>query len=134
MGKFFCLLVFAFITIPLSADEVRCGVAKYQVDKSGERSEGTLSVTLKVTSGKKSIIKKLHDDFIFVGCLQNPTNKMFYIVYQSYCGGAGCDDMGNYGIVDPSSMAVILKQSHNNGKNAERILGRELDPSPLKEY
>lgn len=134
MGKFVCILIFAFITIPLSAGEVQCGVAKFQVDKSGERSEGTLRVTLKITSGDKTIIKKLHDDFIFVGCLQNPSNKRYFIVYQSYCSGSACDDAGNIGIVDPTSMTVLLKQSHYNDKKAETILGRELDTSLLNEY
>jgi hypothetical protein len=46
------------------------------------------------------------------------------VVFQAYCGGSGCSDLDNRGIVDPRSLQVLLAPPDANRGDAQSILGR----------
>jgi hypothetical protein len=61
-------------------------------------------------------------DFIGAECRTNLQGKSF-IVFQAYCGGSGCKDLDNFGIIDPSDLRVLLVPNDWNRLDAARILG-----------
>ena len=54
------------------------------------------------------------------------------IVYQAYCGGSGCKDLANYGIINADSLEVYLVPNDLNKNIASQLLGEEVHPIPAK--
>ncbi len=48
------------------------------------------------------------------------------VVFQAYCGGSGCHDLDNWGIIDPRDLRVLLVPNDWNRADAARILGTGL--------
>jgi hypothetical protein len=64
-------------------------------------------------------------DFIGATCVPNLRSEPT-IVFQVYCGGSGCKDLENWGIIDPKTLLVRLVPNDWNRADAEKILGRPL--------
>lgn len=64
-------------------------------------------------------------DFIGAECRKNHRGRSF-IVFQAYCGGSGCKDLDNFGIIDPSDLRVLLVPNDWNRVDAERIFGGQV--------
>jgi hypothetical protein len=64
-------------------------------------------------------------DFIGGICMPNKDGKPM-VVYQAVCGGSGCANLDNWGIVDPADLRVLLVPNDWNSGDAEKILGRPL--------
>jgi len=45
------------------------------------------------------------------------------VVFQAYCGGSGCKDQDNWGIMDPLQLQFLLVPSDTNRADAQKILG-----------
>lgn len=88
---------------------------------------GYETVTLSVNNANTSIKKQYEFVWFHIACLANPTGKKF-VVYQAYCGGSGCQDLDNWGIIDPVSLKALLEPSDGNHKKAESIFGAPLKP------
>jgi hypothetical protein len=61
-------------------------------------------------------------DFVGGHCARSADGRLL-VVFQAYCGGSGCKDLDNWGIVDPLSLQVLLAPSDSNRGEAQRILG-----------
>lgn len=76
--------------------------------------------------GRKSVLQYDGNiDFIGGVCMTDKRGKPM-VVYQAYCGGSGCADLDNWGIVDPADLRVLLVPNDWNRGDAEKILGRPL--------
>ena len=64
-------------------------------------------------------------DFIGGVCIPGKRGKPM-VVFQAYCGGSGCANLDNWGIVDPADLRVLLVPNDWNKGDAEKILGRPL--------
>ena len=92
--------------------------------------EPPLDTVINVQQGQR--IATLHFsniDFIGGRCDKNPKGEA-RIVFQTFCGGSGCHDLDNWGIIDPRSLQVLLIPSDGNKAEAARLLGKA--PSPFK--
>lgn len=52
------------------------------------------------------------------------------VLFQAYCGGSGCKDLDNWGIVDPDALQILLAPYDSNAAEARRVLG--VPPTPPK--
>ena len=53
-------------------------------------------------------------------------------MFQAYCGGSGCKDLANYGMIDPKDLRVLLVPNDWNHKDAEKIFEGKITPIKLK--
>jgi len=121
------MLLLLLMALSANAESLQCDGADVDI-KYGKKSPwGWEDVSLKITNGKAEVIKKFEYVHFFIACLANSSKKSF-VVYQAYCGGSGCKDLDNWGIVEPTSLEVLLEPTDNNHKNAERIFGGKLKP------
>jgi hypothetical protein len=120
-------LLLLLIALPANAESLQCDAATVDVKYGNKSAWGWDNVTLKITNGKVEVTKKFEYVHFFIACLKNPSAKS-YLVYQAYCGGSGCKDLDNWGVVEPSSIEVLLEPTDNNHKKAERIFGGKLKP------
>ena len=66
-------------------------------------------------------------DLIGAECRRSKRGKS-YVVFQAYCGGSGCRDLDNYGIIDPKDLRILLVPDDSNRLQAGRILGFKIKP------
>jgi hypothetical protein len=88
-----------------------------------------MDATLTVSRGSKVTVLRYNDNIDFFGaeCRETPYRRPF-IVFQTYCGGSGCKDLDNFGIVDPADLRVLLEPNDSNRKDAARIFGADVSP------
>jgi hypothetical protein len=107
-----------------------CGDATVQievVERDSEvrelRAEPVLTVTL---HGRETILRYWGSiDFIGGVCMRDSRDRPM-VVYQAYCGGTGCYDRDNWGVVDAQSLRVTLVPDNSNRGRAMELLGKEL--------
>jgi hypothetical protein len=120
--------LFLLLTVlPANAESLQCDMATVDVKYGNKSPWGWEDITLRITNGKSETTKKFEFVHFFIACLKNPSRKS-YVIFQAYCGGSGCKDLDNWGIVDPASLNVLLEPTDGNHKKAERIFGDKLNP------
>lgn len=105
--------------------EVQCAGAKVAIalapNATGEHGyEAILTV-----SRQEKVTTLRYDmgiDFIGAECRKNQQGRSL-IVFQAYCGGSGCKDLDNFGIIDPNDLRVLLAPNDWNRADAARIFG-----------
>ncbi len=81
-------------------------------------------VQLTVSLAKSQTILRYHDiDFIGAQCVKDAHGKE-KVLYQAHCGGSGCYDLDNWGIIDAKTLNVELVPRKHNAQIAKEILGR----------
>lgn len=108
------------------ADSLDCQGTKVTVDFANSNDYGA-DMTLTASRDTKNTILWYYGGFVGAECRKNPKGK-YLIVYQAYCGGSGCKDLANYGIIDPISLEVLLVPNDWNRNDAKRIFGAEVEP------
>lgn len=106
-------------------DEVQCAGAKVAIElAANSNGEHSFEAMLIVSRDEKATTLRydMNIDFIGAECRKNPGGRSL-IVFQAYCGGSGCKDLANFGIIDPSDLRVLLVPNDWNGVDAERIFG-----------
>ena len=93
----------------------------FSVIRTGPGPEA-VSATLSVRRGPQVLTWDLPGDFVGGECLRDDRGQPM-IVYQAYCGGAGCKDLANWGIVDPRSLREVLRPSDTNREKALVLIG-----------
>lgn len=51
------------------------------------------------------------------------------VVFQAYCGGSGCQDGANWGVIDPALLRVLAVPTDTNREEARRLLGGRALPA-----
>lgn len=120
-----CLL--AFEPAAAFADEgFSCGGAdvRFAFEK---RTDGGAFVESVVTVGRddRETVLRYESAIDFIGgvCTEDGRGRPV-VVFQAYCGGSGCYDLDNWGIIDPGDLRVRLVPNDWNREDAEKILGR----------
>ncbi len=115
-------LVFSFST-PSYAQELTCENTRINYQLSPPSSYGYESVTAEVFINDSELPSKLSFEWVHfsIMCFTNIDNDKF-IVYKAYCGGSGCDDSSNYGVIDASTGIPLLKPYTGNRTKAKKIL------------
>ena len=124
---FFALLGFFVSHFANALETFTCGNAKVtleviKVDGNKYEFDTALTVHLKNIS---TILRYTNIDYIGGICVKDAKGQN-RIVYQAYCGGSGCKDLDNWGIIDPKNLQVLLVPNDYNRDEAKNILGTEL--------
>lgn len=106
------------VTVSAQGSRMRMDNARSTVSVSRERSVRELSYIGGI-------------EFVGAHCTRASDGRLL-VLFQAYCGGSGCKDLDNWGVVDPRSLQVLLAPNDFNRGDAQRILGlAPLAPSQL---
>ncbi|NGZ84921.1 hypothetical protein [Duganella aceris] len=126
MKNVFALTVLLLISSVASAmGEVECVSAKVAIALAPSSSGAPGFEAILTVSRDEKVTTLRYDmniDFIGVECRKNHLGRTF-IVFQAYCGGSGCKDLDNFGIIDPTDLRVLLVPNDWNRADAARIFG-----------
>lgn len=132
-------LVLALTLLSLSAtvsaeQHFECGgsTVSIQVDhqpplRSTEGAEMTLRVERQADK-RFTLLRFNSIDFIGGACDED-AQPSARIVFQAFCGGSGCSDRSNWGVIDPVRLQVLVAPSNDSLALATRLLGHSPTPS-----
>ena len=131
---YFIAIIFSH-NLSYASDEIvgksKCGETFVEI--TGVRYEGShyalkyVTMNMSNNKQKRTIVfneKNIRGEYFHAACIYGNNGKP-YIVYQNYCGGSGCADFDNYGIIDCTSLKTLLLPTDDNRKKASSILGFE---------
>jgi hypothetical protein len=78
---------------------------------------------------------EIQKDYLHLRCETTSTGKSVIFI-NHFCGGSGCADLGNYGIIEANTGKVILEPNEpfkGNAEKAKEIMGKELKPFACKQ-
>lgn len=103
------------------AYESACGAAKFSVAvrNNGHPLDNTFILSAATPLGLKDLFTSENGGWFHAACLA-AKDKRPVLVFQSYCGGSRCLE-GKYGVVDTSSLAVLLRPSARNVQNEKAV-------------
>jgi len=121
------ILTILLITSSLASamGEIQCVGAKVEIELApSSRGEHGFEAILTVSRNEKVTMLRYDANIDYIGaeCRTNQLGQSF-IVIQAYCGGSGCKDLDNFGIIDPIQLRVFLVPNDWNRADAARIFG-----------
>jgi hypothetical protein len=113
--------------------EAQCGPARFRVnvENKGHPLDNSYELVAVTTSGNKRLFVAEEGGWLHAACVRNAKGQPM-LLFQSYCGGSKCVE-DKYGIVDPTSLNVLLKPSAKNvgnAKEASKLLGKSVPYLP----
>lgn len=123
--RYFLLLLSALSTVANAGTpevfEANCGLAKFRVSavNNGHPLDNTYVLAAVTASGLRELFKGEDGGWFHAACLTTKSGKQL-LVFQSYCGGSACLE-GKYGVVEPSSLNLLLKPSPKNVENHKEV-------------
>lgn len=122
--------LFLSLSVAAAAEVTECAGSKVYIafSSSLKSPEGVESILTVSRSGQDTTLRyDTNIDFIGAECRKNRRGEPL-IVFQAYCGGSGCRDLDNFGIIDPSDLRILLVPNDWNRGDAKKILGDEVAP------
>jgi hypothetical protein len=110
------------------AGTLSCGDAAVTVSDATSAKEPFFSVSIKSESINKTHNFEIQKDFLYVRCEKTTTGKSVLFL-NHFCGGSGCADFGNFGIIEISTGTILLEPNQpfkGNREKANEIMGKEL--------
>jgi len=103
----------------------QCGNASVYIHKQylDDLNPPYLGTTTLIAKAKSRKVELVYDDDQFSAKCLTSKSQVKYIIFQSFCGGSGCRDLDNYGIIQSSNLRVLLVPNDYNREEASRILG-----------
>ncbi|NVZ81237.1 hypothetical protein HX875_06295 [Pseudomonas yamanorum] len=122
-----CSLLALLASQPALAEQTfQCGNATVTISidtTSPLRSIEGVDVMLRVDQGPRSTLLRYSNiDFIGGDCDTDARGNPI-IVYQAICGGSGCYDLSNWGLIDPVNLQALLAPADDSLVPATRLLG-----------
>lgn len=126
MKNIFILTVLLISSSFASAmDEIQCVGAKVAIEllPSSAKEHG-FAALLTVSRNETATMLRYDANIDYIGaeCRTNQLGQSF-IVFQAYCGGSGCKDLDNFGMIDPIQPRVLLMPNDSNRADAASIFG-----------
>ena len=94
--------------------EVRIEVVARESPIWEERAEAVVTVQ---RAQAVTVLRYLNIDFIGGQCIVNAQSRPL-VVFQAYCGGSGCADLANWGVVNPQTLRVLTVPSDEPKRSA----------------
>jgi hypothetical protein len=115
-----------------AAQKFSCGGAEADISVIGRespmwerRAEAVVSVS---KDGYSTVLRYRNIDFIGGECVSVENSKPL-VVFQAYCGGSGCKDGNNWGIIETEFLRVLTVPSDSNSSEAKKIIGNQPLPA-----
>lgn len=129
------LSVLASLFVPGYANAAQvfsCGGAEVRIEivanASPLREERAVALLTVRRAQAVTVLRYLNIDFIGGQCVVNAASQAL-VVFQAYCGGSGCKDGDNWGIVDPQTLRVLTVPSDTNRNEALALIGGDRVPT-----
>ncbi|HEX7764153.1 MAG TPA: hypothetical protein VF433_11160 [Cellvibrio sp.] len=129
LKSIFLIPLLAVSTLSL-ADTISCGGKFVSVSDAPSANEPFFSVVIEGDSTSAPYQFEIQKDYLRLRCEVTSTGK-HVILINNICGGSGCVEFGNFGIIDIGSGKVLLEPNQpfkGNRDQAEEIIGTELKP------
>ncbi len=116
-----------------AAQDFTCGKSKVSIFMSENQSAAwelrVRSTVLVTTQEGASVSVSFTGNIDFIGghCVTDAAGRS-RVLFQAYCGGSGCKDLDNWGIIDPDHARILLAPNDTNHEEAQRILGTAPTP------
>lgn len=133
------LLAFSFSSSTWAKDkkfDFLCGKTKFSLIASPVQEEDGLissSISKLIISAKlnkekirlvyDNNLRKRYEEYFAAGCFKNRERN--YFVFQNHCGGSGCPE-SQFGIIDASSLEILLTPSMPNYEQAKYLLNTDV--------
>lgn len=125
------LIVFGLLTTCTAAAAQRfsCGGADVNISVIARESshwELRAEAIVAVSKDGYSTLLRYRGNIDFIGgeCATRADSAPL-VVYQAYCGGSGCNDGANWGVVETEMLRVLAVPSDLNRAETEKILGNQ---------
>lgn len=124
-----CLLLVYGILLPAASHAAQtfvCGNADVRIEvvarkspMAEERAEAVVTVALR---GVETILRYRNIDFVGGQCLAQGVSRPL-VVFQAHCGGSSCQDLENWGVVDPETLRVLVVPGDSNRREVQKLIG-----------
>jgi hypothetical protein len=109
-----------------AAQKFVCGSAQVDIGivaRPGSHWEERIDSVVTVSKdGLSTVLRYRGIDFIGGECLIS--GKTPLVVFQAYCGGSGCADLANWGVIDANTLRVLTVPTDSNMDVTKAIIGR----------
>lgn len=125
-----CLVFLSLLSIYSYADTISCGGKFVTVSDAPSDKEPFFSVTIEGDSASSTHLYEIQNDHLYLRCEVTSSGKHVVLI-NNFCGGSGCADFGNFGIIEVFSGKVLLEPSQRykgNIEKAKEIIGTEIKP------
>lgn len=122
------LVAATFSLSALAQEQFQCAGATVTIEVDTTmplRSTEGADIILRVERGPRSTILRYSNvDFVGGEC-DTDANHASRVIYQAVCGGSGCHDLSNWGVIDPESLQALLVPSEDSLEPAIALLGHK---------
>lgn len=133
LASLLCLAFLSLFAAPAwAAQHFSCGGADVRIDVVGraspmweDRMEAVVTVARDAVA---TVLRYRQIDFIGGQCVTRNDGAPL-VVFQAFCGGSGCRDLDNWGVVDPKTLRVLTVPSDSNREEAQRLTDRSAMPN-----
>jgi len=123
------------MSLPSFAAALLCGDTAVSVVEPASVGDPYFRVVLKNKAINKIYSYEIQKDYLHLRCDETRTGvKVLFLNH--FCGGSGCADYGNFGIVEVKTGSILLEpdQSHDgNLQRAKEIMGKDIKKFSCKE-
>jgi hypothetical protein len=84
-----------------------------------DRPEAVVTVS---RDSAETVLRYRNIDFIGGQCVVENSLRPL-VVFQAYCGGSGCKDLANWGVVDPNTLRILTVPSDANRDETRKLVG-----------
>ncbi len=117
------------------ADSISCGDTLVTVSDAPSAKEPFFNVKIEGKSISKNHQFEIQKDYLYLRCEITSTGKTVIFI-NHFCGGSGCADFGNYGVIEADTGKVLLEPNQpfkGNSEEAKEIMVKELKPFNCKQ-
>lgn len=114
-----------------AAQVFACGDADVRIDivarhspVPAERAEAVVTVSLR---GIETVLRYRGIDYIGGQCLTEGVARPL-VIFQAHCGGSSCQDLENWGVIDPETLRVLAVPRDANRMEVQKLIGTSLLP------
>jgi hypothetical protein len=128
--RFFLLLSLCILAAHSNADSIKCGDSDVAVTDSKVSSDPFFTLKMSNGSTNKSFRFSVEKDYINIRCDKKADGTAVVLILH-FCGGSGCTDLYNFGIIEAASGNVLLEPDQpwkGNAIKANGIMGKEIKP------
>ena len=99
--------------------EVRIEVVERSSSSWEDRAEAVVTVS---REEEQTVLHYRNIDFIGGECLVKRGVRPL-VLYQAVCGGSGCKDLANWGVIDPKTLRVLTVPNDSNRDETRKLVG-----------
>ena len=99
--------------------EVRIEVLARESPVWEERLEAVVTVS---RDAAITVLRYRNIDFVGGQCFVRDKSQSL-VIFQAFCGGSGCNDLANWGVVNPKTLRVLTVPSDTNREEVLKLVG-----------